>query len=203
MRWELIWSGSKQLLWDWSSRADNLGNPITGTGGLHLFCPLLSPHPSVRSSSRDLALKKCLIFKKKIFWSDPITAYLPCEDRWVRVLVRTGWDLYRRHVAHAGVTCNWRKPWAGDRLWPLWVAGFAVCCKVSAQAKTKSDCWRENLCTSCLESLPGLWIEWWKCQTKVEPLEDSEVSSGAGAAFHHPQFLMIPKGCRRHVLQPT
>lgn len=58
MRRELIWSGSKQLLWDWSPRVDNLGNPITGAGGLHLFCPSLSPHPSVRPSSRDLALLK-------------------------------------------------------------------------------------------------------------------------------------------------
>lgn len=175
MRRELIWSGSKQLLWDWSSRADNLCNPITGTGGLHLFCPLLSPHPSVRSSSRDLAaLKKCLIFLNFLIISD--RPHHCISSLWGLTVESACWSglagiCTRRHVAHAGITCNWRKPWAGDRLWPLWVAGFAVCCKVSAQAKTKSDCWRENFYASCLKSLPGLWIhQWWKCQNKVEPL---------------------------------
>lgn len=81
MRRELIWSGSKQLLWDWSPRADNLGNPITGAGGLHLFCPCLSPHPSVRSRSRVLALLKSDWFLRKyIFRSNRITAYLPSEE---------------------------------------------------------------------------------------------------------------------------
>lgn len=127
MRWELIWSGSKQLLWDWSPREDNLGNPITGAGGLHLFCPLLSPHPSVCPSSRDLPLLKSDWFFYIYFGATASAYFCWGLNCWVCDLVQIGWDrsaCTQRHVAHFGITYNWRKPRAGDRLWPLWVAGF-------------------------------------------------------------------------------
>lgn len=55
--WAVRQSASKQFLWDWSLGKDNLGNPITGTGGLRLFCSsLMLPPPSATFSTATLPL---------------------------------------------------------------------------------------------------------------------------------------------------
>lgn len=128
--WFVQQSSGKQLLGDWSPRKDNLGpNPITGDSELRLFCPPLSPRPSLTPhqhlGSGSVVTRSrffsqylwchCAIFGGQfLILPGIIKKPVPCRRR-------TG---YRRHVAPGGVTCNWREPQTGCRPRALWVAAL-------------------------------------------------------------------------------